>query len=327
MALSLGKLRGLQSAASGQGIFSILALDHGRSFVDLLRSAPHEAPYSAVSAAKLDLVRALAPHASAVLLDAEYGVGPALTSGALAGHGGLLVAVEDGDYATPTDSGRARLLRHWSVAKIKRLGATGVKLFFYYNPRDAKRARDQEAFVAQVVRDCARHDIALFAEPITYGTGPGDKREAVVTAAERIGGLGVDVLKLEFPIAAAAGAEEDQWAEACAEITAKAPVPWILLSAGVDFELFARQVEVACRAGASGYMAGRAVWREAATLDASQRAAAIQKLCIPRLNALAVIAAKHARPWTDVYPYPDQFAVQGWYQAYPEDENASTHLS
>src|SRR5829696_2107956 len=76
---------------------------------------------------------------------------------------------------------------------------------------------------------------------------------------------GADVLKAEFPYDASV-TEERRWAEACAELDAATPVPWVLLSGGVDDATFERQVAVACHAGASGVLVGRSVWAEAATL-------------------------------------------------------------
>ena len=82
--------------------------------------------------------------------------------------------------------------------------------------------------------------------------------------------MGRDILKAEFPYDAAV-TDETRWAEACAELDAATPVPWVLLSGGVDDATFERQVGVACRAGASGVLVGRSVWAEAATLAAPER--------------------------------------------------------
>jgi tagatose 1,6-diphosphate aldolase len=90
-----------------------------------------------------------------------------------------------------------------------------------------------------------------------------------------------------------------------------------LLSAGVDFDLFTRQVEVACRAGASGYIAGRAVWKEGIALPPSEGETWLQEVAVPRLVKLAEIAHRHARPWTDFFPPGSVATPDGWYASYP----------
>ena len=92
----------------------------------------------------------------------------------------------------------------------------------------------------------------------------------VVETARRLTAIGADVLKAEFPYDAGV-TDEGRWREACAELDAATPVPWVLLSGGVDDATFERQVRVACEAGASGVLVGRSVWAEAATMAAGDR--------------------------------------------------------
>jgi len=322
VSLSPGKIRGLQTAANPAAVFIILALDHGASFLQTIRpQAPGTVGFAQAVSIKADLLQALARHASAVLLDPVYGLWPALMHGALPGNVGLLVALEDGDYADPVDR-RGRLLAGWSVAKIKRLGASAVKLFFYYHPDSGQTALAQEQWVKQVVDDCRRYDLPLFAEPLSYDIDPPDRPRVVLETARRIGQLGVDVLKLEFPVDVHQQPDRTVWLSTCQQLSqACGPVPWVLLSAGVDFDTFARQVQVACQAGASGYLAGRAIWKEAARLTGNARQPFLQQTARPRLQQLAQIASVHARPWTDFYPYPTAPARRDWYQHYQEDKD------
>ncbi len=317
MDYSLGKMYGLQAAANDEGIFTILALDHGASFLNTVRpDAPESITFDEAVSIKVALLQALAPYASAVLLDPVYGLGPAVTGQALPGNVGLLVAVEDGDYADPVDQ-RGRLLEGWSVAKIKRLGAAAVKLFFYYHPDSGEAALAQEALISSVVQDCRHYDIPLFAEPLSYHVSPQERQRVVVETARRISQLGVDVLKVEFPVDVHYQPEQSVWQAACEELAeACGQVPWALLSAGVDFETFVEQVRVACRAGASGYLAGRAIWKEAVQLTGDSQLEFLRTTAIPRLQTLAEIAKTHARPWTDFYlDIPDR-PPQDWYKNY-----------
>ena len=75
-------------------------------------------------------------------------------------------------------------------------------------------------------------------------------------------------------------------------------VPWVILSAGIDFELFCQQVEIACQAGASGFLGGRAIWQEAMYIDdARERAQYLSTVAADRLKRLNEIANKYAVPW------------------------------
>ena len=177
--------------------------------------------------------------------------------------------------------------------------------------------------MADVAAACRAADLALFVEPLGFDPATGGKltgearRRCVVETARRLMALGGDVLKAEFPYDPGV-TDEAAWADACAELDAASPVPWVLLSGGVDDATFERQVAVACRAGASGVLVGRSVWAPAATLPArrARRLAA-------RRGADAPGAARRARrragvPWharRGTLPVPPQ-PGEGWYREY-----------
>lgn len=308
-----GKLRGLMAASNERQIFTILALDHGASLASAVRQrAPQEVSRRELTEIKMKLLRELAPKASAVLLDPDYGLPPAIFQGALPGHVGLVTSVEDGDYAAIREP--ARLLPDWNVAKAKLAGANAIKCFFYYRPDDAAFAQIQERFVSEIVKDCHNHDIPLFAEPLSYGTTAADRESIVIETARRISALGIDILKIEFPVDIQVDKDEALWAQACSKISAVSQVPWVLLSAGVGYEDFTRQVRVACQSGASGYMAGRAVWKEAVSLQGSDRQKYLREVVVPRLQQLAEIAGTYARPWTDFYSFVEESISGAWYK-------------
>ena len=225
----------------------------------------------------------------------------------------MLLAVEDGDYASVEKE--ARLFEGWSVAQAKKAGANAIKCFFYYHPDDEEVAAHQEQFVRQLVGDCQQYDLPLFAEPLSYGTTPDTRPAIVIETARRISRLGIDVLKVEFPLDVNVVEDTTKWQTACEALTDACITPWALLSAGVDFDTFAKQVEVACQAGASGYLAGRAIWKEGVTLSGEAQQRFWQETAQLRLQQLAAIADKYARPWTDFYPYRGEVVPYGWYKA------------
>jgi tagatose-1,6-bisphosphate aldolase len=240
------------------------------------------------------------------------------------GDVGLIVAIEATGYDGPPTARRSRVLDGWSVAKAKRMGATAAKLLVYYHP-DSTAAADQERLVADVADACRHHDLPLFLEPITHSVDPtvpalaGEERRRVVTeTARRLTAIGGDVLKVEFPFDASV-TDERLWVEACAELDAASPVPWVLLSGGVDDATFERQVEVACRAGASGVLVGRSVWAEATRLTGADREGFLATEAVERLGRLIATIEAHGRPWFERSPtLRDGRVGDDWYRDYAE---------
>ena len=77
-------------------------------------------------------------------------------------------------------------------------------------------------------------------------------------------------------------------------------MPWALLSAGVGFDDFRERVRIALDNGASGFIAGRAIWGEAVTLTGAARVAFLEQTAVPRLAALRDLLGEHGRSWREV---------------------------
>jgi tagatose 1,6-diphosphate aldolase len=323
MPYPLGTRRGLEACASARGTFAVLALDHRQNLRrELHPEAPEATTYDEMVAFKRAVVRALAGTATGTLLDPEIGAAQCIADGSLPGRAGLLVAIEATGYEGPPTARVSRVLPGWSVEQAKRLGSSAAKLLVHYHPA-AANAADQERLVADVAAACRAADLALFVEPLGFDPSTGGKlagearRRCVVETARRLMALGGDVLKAEFPYDPAV-TDESAWADACAELEATSPVPWVLLSGGVDDATFERQVAVACRAGASGVLVGRSVWAPAATLPTAARDTWLATEGRARLARLAALVDDlglpwHARPGTlDAGDVPGE----GWYGEY-----------
>lgn len=267
--------------ATDTGHFAVLAIDHVGSFAATVRpDDPDSMSTEDIWEAKLPLVEALGAHAGAMLLDPGFLECSGFTRSGPLSETGLILGVEDGDYANVLTA--PRFLPGWSVERAARLGVDAVKISMFFQPGgDTSAAED---FVTEVVEQCRQQHMPLFAEPLALYEHPHERREAVLEGVRLFGPLGADVLKLQFPEPAENTSPED-WAEACEEIDRLSPVPWAILSEGGDYHLFRRQLAVACRAGASGFLGGRAVWREAATGDDSLEAAQAR---LGELNSIAV---------------------------------------
>jgi len=312
MNLTIGKLRGLQQISSHHGTITVLALDHRQN---LRRANPAFVDDAQLSQFKLDVARALAPRATAVLLDPEVSAAQAVVSRAIPNSVGLVVALESTGYGGEASARRSGIIPGWSVEKAKRMGASAAKLLVYYHP-EARTAGEIEAFVRQVGDECARHDLVLMLEPLSYSLKPNgklsseEKRQIVVETARRLTPLGVDILKAEFPLNAH-DPDESRWRPALQELSAASNVPWILLSAAVDFDTFLRQVTAACQAGASGTAVGRAVWQEAVSMDIDQRSDFLRTTAHQRLARLTSLCHALARPYTEFYSSSAPF---DWYK-------------
>lgn len=216
------------------------------------------------------------------------------------------------------------LLDGWSVEKAKRVGASAIKLLVLYRPDAGAVTDTQDELIAKVVADCARYDIPLFLEPLPYrlgGRGSIDspefaaiRRRLVVDTVHRLGALGADVLKVPFPVDTRFETDSKVWVDACAELDEAAPVPWVLLSGGDPYELFRDQVRIACAAGASGFLVGRALWRDFVSAPPEQRDGVIEEIIRPRFAELSQLAVQHGRDWAELFTIED--ADERWYLDY-----------
>lgn len=312
--LSIGKLHGLQQISSKRGTITALALDHRQN---LRKANPAFVEDAELSRFKLDVTKAMAHRATAVLLDPEVSAAQAVTQRAIPNGVGLVVAVESTGYTGDATARQAQIIPGWSVEKAKRMGASAIKLLVYYHP-DSSTAHEIEDFTAKIAEECIQYDLVLMLEPLSYSLDDSkklsseEKRYVVVETAKRLTPLNVDILKAEFPLDTN-DMDESLWMDACREISSASVVPWILLSAAVDYETFLRQVTVACNAGASGIAVGRAVWKEAVTMDVAERMKFLQTTAKYRLSRLTSLCHALAKPYTDFYQAAAPF---DWYKKY-----------
>lgn len=328
--MSIGKLRGLQQLANPKGVLTICALDHRESLKRAMnKENPSAVSYQDMVDFKLDLCQAVAPLASAVLLDPVYGAGQAIAAGVLPAHIGLLVSMEKTGYSGSPTNRITHLLPGWNVKKAKRLGASAVKLLVYYRPDLRDTAARQLALIAKLASECIEEDIPLLVEPVSYPIEleraysqrfARRKPQLVIETARQITALPIDVLKAEFPADLSYEKDEGKLAELCQELDEASRLPWVLLSAGLNFDLFKKEVEIACKAGASGFLAGRALWQEATKIRSrAERMKFFKDTAARRLEEIADIANTYGTPWFSKLGAEDGvFAPveEGWYKSY-----------
>ena len=305
---SIGKIRGLQQISTGRGIFVICAIDHRGSLRSALeKELARKVGYQEMVQYKSDICSALAPYASAILLDPIYGAAQSIAGGALPGSTGLLVSVEASGYQDNPEGRVTTLLDGWSVGKIKRMGGSAVKILVYYRPDLVEVARVQLETVQSVAEECIKHDLPFLVEPVSYPVEVEKadlkqffvkKPNLVIETARQITALPIDVLKAEFPADLNHEKDKSKVLEACQKLSEASRVPWVLLSAGVDYKMFSEQVKLACQAGASGFLGGRAIWQEALQFaDKEQRVKYLKTTVADRFKELVEITDKYAVPW------------------------------
>ena len=317
--LSPGRYRGLKTTSlESADVFGIVAFDQRGSYRKMM---PVDVGYEMLVQVKTEIIGALSLEASAILTDPIYGLAPAMQ---MSPKAGLLLALEKSGYSGDSSYRKTELLPGWTPEKIRKAGASAVKLMVYYHPESGALADELEALIRQIVLECHGWDLPVFLEPMSYSLNPDAAKESaafaegraevVIETARRLSRTGADVLKMEFPLDIQFNLDRDAWRSVCHQLSDASVVPWVLLSAGVDFAQFKPQVQVACECGASGFLAGRAIWKEAATLSTAERAAFLRDVARDRLGQLLAIAAADARPWTDFYAAPT--SSETWYEQY-----------
>ncbi len=334
--LTPGKLRGLQRISNPDGTLTMLALDQNSSVIEMatraLRSAgeSREPTYDEIVDAKLDIMRALAPAASAVLIDAYYGAFSAIASEAIPPHTGLLVRYEmSNSPKNQQGAPMAAVEPGWSVAKIKRMGADAVKLLAQFEPTEPNSAENQFQLVEHVYHECKKHDILLLLETVSFPFG-GEKKtddsyldrkpQSVIEAARQLSRF-CDIYKSEFPGTLGRQSEE-QFENNLHALDAASERPWVLLSSGVDYSDYLRQVEMALAVGASGILGGRAFWKEYfLERTAASRTRFAEITARQRLSEVDSLVRARGTPWFARYGFSREElttarAAEGWHKRY-----------
>jgi len=278
ISLTPGKLWGMRRMADENGIYKMTAVDQRPPIKNPI--AQHlgvdAAPWDQVARFKRLLVETLQDQSTAMLLDPHYAVPNAVD--VFSPTKGLIVTLEDSVFQE-TEGGRLSSdIDDWSVEKIKRMGGDAVKVLAWYRPdADEKTCQAQKDYTKRIGEACARYDIPFLFELLVYPLAgdahqttdyveqKGKKADHVLQSVEEFAkaDYGVDVFKLESPVNAS---DADGSAETQAlfdEMGRLSGRPWVMLSAGAGKADFRKVLDHAFKAGASGFLAGRAIWLDA----------------------------------------------------------------
>lgn len=301
MKLSAEKVTNMQKLANDRGVIAAAAMDQRGSLKKALGAARGSGEVTAddMEEFKALVTEVLTPHASAILLDPEYGL-PA--SKRRAPNAGLLLAYEESGYDNTQPGRLPDLLPHESSLRIKQQGANAVKVLLYYTPFEKPEINDiKHAFVERIGDECVANGIPFFLEFVGYDPNGGDekgldyakRKPEVVTgsmAEFTKDNYHVDVLKVEVPVnlkfvegarafAGEAAYSHDEALELFRKAASAASKPFIYLSAGVSNAEFTESLEMAAEAGVkfAGVLCGRATWKDGIPVYASQGAEAFRQ--------------------------------------------------
>ena len=235
---------------------------------------------------KVAAARILTPHASAVLVDKQFAFDAVVEKGAVAPGCGLIAAADHFESANGELVGRVSIDPLVVPATVKEQGAVALKLLVLW--REDEPAAQRIEMVEEFVDLCRVNDLISIIEPVSRGRAdgrPSDTEAGVLAAAHELGRLGADLYKAEVPLKGQGDVQEIH--RRCAEITRAVSSPWVVLSSGVPQDLFPSAVATAMSAGASGFLAGRAVW--ASCIGAADIEHELATSAVGRLQKLAAI--------------------------------------
>jgi sulfofructosephosphate aldolase len=286
----------LDALARDNGTFLMVAIDQRESLRAML-GEHHRGPIEDERLVRFKLAVALelSPYASGFLIDRDFGLEPLVREGALAEGCGLVLAADAIVPEPGNPVGDTTLDPRLDLAAAAAAGVVALKLLIVWRD-DAERSRRlelAERFV-QLAHDAG---LASILEGVVRPADDGtfDREEAIVESAGELAGVGPSLYKVEMPLHGLG--EPAELERRCRRIDAAVRCPWVVVSSGVEPDDFPAAVEGACRAGASGILAGRAVWRE--TLPADDPAVLLRTRSVPRLRQLAEIVDRHGRPWSE----------------------------
>src|SRR6185436_20335319 len=174
MKITPGKLTGMKAVSNDRGVIAAAAMDQRGSLKKAIaKEKGADIGDKEMEEFKSHVTEVLTRHASAILLDPEWGLGP---SKKRAKGSGLLLAYEKTGYDANTPGRLPDLLNLWSVRRLKEAGADCIKILLYYSPFDSKPVNDlKHAWVERIGDECRANDIPFFLELIGYEKGVDEK--------------------------------------------------------------------------------------------------------------------------------------------------------
>ena len=293
-------LNGLSSISNSGGIFSIVAMDQRNTLKKMFTAVGVTATDEDMFGAKIAVASALSKAASGILLDPTWGVPAVNENDVLPTTCGLLVAAENPDRGNFNGEPRPTKMIGQDAAWVKSIGGQAVKVLVSMHPGRPMKAGEPDLtsetveLVRAIVADCKAQGIPSVIENLIYALPNAEpltddqKENLIVESAILLNETKPDLLKLEFPMSE----------RGCKRLADSLTVPWAVLSAGVAFDQFKKVITISCDAGgASGFIAGRSIWKEAIGMNKADQEKFLNSTAIARLEELNATVVGRAVPW------------------------------
>ncbi|SCL32457.1 sulfofructosephosphate aldolase [Micromonospora pallida] len=270
--------------ARPSGGYAMLAIDQ-REALRAMFAAKQSEPVTdgQITDFKVAAARTLSPYASAILVDKQFAWDAVIAANAV-DPGCALIAAADHFTGSATEFvADVAIDDDVDPATVRAQGARALKLLVLWRPDEDPAGRI--ALVTDFVQRCRTNGLVSIIEPVSRGPRDGgafDHDAGIFAAAEELGTLGADLYKAEVPTAGQGTDEEIR--TGCAKLTEAVTGPWVVLSSGVPAERFPDAVRLACQAGASGFLAGRAIW--ASVVGSPTMADDLRTVSVDRLRRL-----------------------------------------
>ena len=282
----------------------LLAADHRGNLLRMLPDTMStDQAHVHLRALKVDFASHLAPAATGYLTDPRFGFHECIRARSVEARLPLIAALEETGYVGSNWDRMPQLVDGFDAVTALIAGATAAKLLVYYHP-DASNAGQKREVATRVADECLAAGLPLFLEPLVYQpspdapleTGSQEFEDAVVQTAEELSDTRPAVMKVQFP----SGGHEcrERWQAACERLDAACSVPWVLLGAGVSFDVFLDQTTAACSAGASGVLVGRTIWGETVNLAGPDRVDFLRETGRDRLSQVAAAVRSSGSEWS-----------------------------
>lgn len=286
----------LAKIARKSGTFAMVAVDQREALRGMFAAHQSEpVPDSMLAQFKVDVAEVLSPYGSALLVDEQFGLKPIMDAGVLAKNCGLIVAMDE--LIGPAGSGATDTAIDHSVdpVKVKEIGGAALKLLIFYRPDADPAVRNQLAI--EFVAACEKVGLPSVLEIICRpGADPAkfNREQALIDAAAEAATWNPSLYKAEVPYHGKG--DPNLITEASKKITAAIGRPWVVLSNGVAADDFAGAVKASCLGGASGFLAGRAIWAD--VIGTADYKTQMRNRSVARLTQLCEIVDEFGKPFT-----------------------------
>ncbi|MDK9429329.1 hypothetical protein QP016_01080 [Gallibacterium anatis] len=250
----------LKDIARQSGGFAMLAIDQ-REALRLMFESKFQRPIpdQELTNFKVQAAKILSPYASAVLVDNQFSYKQVVAEQAISSSSSMIVAKDRFIPGNGIPVDQVCIDDEVNAEDVKKNGGKALKLLVLWREDEDKEQRME--MVKNFNDICHKSGLISIIEPVVRPPRVGDKfdREAaIIAAAKELGDSGADLYKGEMPLCGKG--DYSTLLNATKKLNEHINMPWVILSSGVLPTLFPRAVRIAMEAGASGFLAGRAVW-------------------------------------------------------------------